>query len=460
MQTLYLKYRPKTFREIVWQEHVKTLFKNALLKDRVSHSYLFAGPRGTGKTSTARILAKALNCENPVDGYEPCNECASCLTIDSGKSMDVVEMDAASNRGIDEIRAIRDRVAYLPVELKYKVYIIDEVHMLTKEAFNALLKTLEEPPEHTIFILATTEMQKVPETVVSRCQVVEFRRIPFDEIERRLISICKREGFDFEPEALTHIAKRALGGMRDAIGLLEEVSRFSSGKLSLSDVTFVLGEVPIRMVEEYVRTLSKGEKDALLSLVDTLEEKGVEVSNFLNQVVDYVNEHILEPGMAEIGSFVTDLLNKVKYEERPFEIFRILSILKASIGEKTSPLRASEQAKDVENKNGGDVERLIEWYAEEGPTDVFACLAMARIKDFGDRLLVITHSELCHENVKDFRENIEKNFELLTSRQVKVVSAYSAVTLEEIEPKTREAIVKALSLFGGKVIPEGGEEIV
>ncbi len=457
MQTLYLKYRPKNFEELAWQGHVKKLFKNALLKSQVAHSYLFSGPRGTGKTSTARILAKALNCENPVNGYEPCNKCDACVSIDTGRSMDVVEMDAASNRGIDEIRAIRDRVAYLPSELKYKIYIIDEVHMLTKEAFNALLKTLEEPPQHTVFILATTEMQKVPETVISRCQVVEFRRIPVKEIENRLISICEQEGFDFDLRAIAHIAKRATGGMRDAIGLLEEVARFSSSKISVDDVTFVLGEVSSQMVEEYVQALLNNESDALLSVLDSLEEKGIEAANFLNQVLDYVNEHILEDGSVEIGAFAAELLTRIKYDERPFEILRIFSVLKTSkksTFEKTLPV--SKKEKNIKN----DAEKLVEWYAREGRMDVFACLATAQLRDFGDRLLVINSSELCHENLKVLRTEIEETFKKLTSRQITLVSAYSAIPIDDIEPKTREAIVRALSLFGGKLIPEGGEEIV
>ena len=178
MEVLYRKYRPKSFSEIVGQDHVKKILTNALKMGRIAHAYIFAGPRGTGKTTTARILAKSLNCENRKDA-EPCNQCQSCISIDEGTFMDVVELDAASNRGIDEIRRIREGAGYRPIEGKYKVYIIDEVHMLTKEAFNALLKTLEEPPEHVVFVLATTNLEKVPPTIVSRCQVLEFKNLPY-----------------------------------------------------------------------------------------------------------------------------------------------------------------------------------------------------------------------------------------------------------------------------------------
>ncbi len=476
METLYLKYRPKNFSEIVGQSHITKLFKNALSKNMVSHSYLFAGPRGTGKTSTARILAKALNCEHLVDGYEPCNKCESCLAIDSGRSMDIVEMDAASNRGIDEIRAIRDRVGYLPVEAKYKVYIIDEVHMLTKEAFNALLKTLEEPPEHTFFILATTEMQKVPETILSRCQVVEFHRIPVEAIEKRLKEICEKEGIKYEEDAIRHIAKRATGGMRDAISLLEEISRFSSEEITLKDALLILGEAPQNVVEEYISTIISGNVNSLVSVVERLESEGIEVRNFLNQALDFVSEHVAEPDMAKVGKFLSDLSYRLRNEERTLDTFKMLSVFEAlsysrvetqeqettSESEKI-PIK-SEKEVSKESSSGpivkSDVDKLLEWYANEGDISIFACLAKANLKDFGDRLLVIADTQLCHENLKSRVEEMEKDFQRITERKVKILNAYSAISLDKIEPKTREAVVKALSVFGGKVLPEGGEEIV
>lgn len=467
VETLYLKYRPKKFSDIVWQEHVKKLFSNALSKGMVSHSYLFSGPRGTGKTSTARILAKSLNCKNPINGYEPCNECESCKSIDSEKSLDVIEMDAASNRGIDEIRAIRDRVAYLPVESKYKVYIIDEVHMLTKEAFNALLKTLEEPPEHTIFILATTEIQKVPETVISRCQVVEFRRIPEEATKNRLVKICNNENIDFEMEALEHIAKRSAGGLRDAIGLLEEVSRFSSGKVTLNDTLFVLGEVSAEMVEEYVSSIVNGNSEVLLKLMDAIEEQGVEPLNFAKQTLEFVTDKLLEPSMVEVGKFVSDLIQRLKYEEKQFDTFKVLSIFESMKYTESQSSKVIEKIPVSEVKMDSpksdlktDVERFIEWYAKEGEIFLFACLAKSSIKDFGDRVLAISGSELCHELLKENSKSIEDNFKRFTSREVKFLSAYSAVSIEAMEPKMRDAVVRTLSIFGGKLLPEGGEEIV
>jgi len=466
VETLYLKYRPKRFGDLIWQEHVKRLFANAISRSEFSHSYLFSGPRGTGKTSTARILAKSLNCLNLVKGYEPCNECNSCKAIDSGKSMDVIEMDAASNRGIDEIRAIRDRVAYLPIESKYKVYIIDEVHMLTKEAFNALLKTLEEPPKHTIFILATTEMQKVPETVVSRCQVVEFRRVPTESIKDHLIKICKSENMNFEVEALNHIAKKSAGGLRDAIGLLEEVARFSAGNVTFNDTLFVLGEVPIETVEEYVSSISNGNAESLLQLIESIEERGIDPMNFAQETLEFITSKLPDPAVAEVGKFVSDLIQRLRYEERQFDAFKVLSVFEALNHEKEFVHSDSKQTIREFSKPERttsiktDIDRLIDWYAKEGDMSIFACLVLSVIKDFGDRILVISGTPIHHEILKEKLKNMEVDFKRITSRDVKFVSAYSAIPIENIDSEIRESIVRTLSIFGGKLLPEGGEEIV
>ena len=219
-EVLYRKWRPTRLDEVVGQEMVSRTLRNAIDQGRTAHAYLFCGPRGTGKTSTARILAKALNCLNPQQG-EPDNECATCTAINEGRAMDLLEIDAASNRGIDDIRNLRDRVSYGPTEGRYKIYIIDEVHMLTAEAFNALLKTLEEPPEHSIFILATTEAHKVPLTIVSRCQRFDFRRIPLDASIAKLTELSREEGVEASPEALALIARESAGSLRDAENLLE-----------------------------------------------------------------------------------------------------------------------------------------------------------------------------------------------------------------------------------------------
>src|SRR5512145_2032487 len=223
-QALYRKYRPKEWDEVVGQDHVVTSLKNAIAADRVAHAYLFAGSRGTGKTTLARLLAKAVNCTNPDPTKRPCNECDHCKAVNDNRFLDLIEIDAASNTSVDDVRDLRDKINFSPSQGKYKIYIIDEVHMLSTAAFNALLKTLEEPPPHAIFILATTEVHKIPATVLSRCQRHEFRRIPVADIVAHLKQMAADEGIQVAPEALTLIARQSTGAMRDAISLLDQLS--------------------------------------------------------------------------------------------------------------------------------------------------------------------------------------------------------------------------------------------
>lgn len=240
---LYRAWRPQSFQDMVGQQHIIQTLQNAIREQRVSHAYLFSGPRGTGKTSAAKVLAKAVNCERG-PGPEPCNECPSCLRITSGNIMDVQEIDAASNRGVEEIRDLRDKVKYAPTEVRRKVYIIDEVHMLTTEAFNALLKTLEEPPQHVMFILATTEPHKLPATIISRCQRFDFRRVSLEEQTGRLTEICQKEGITADADALQYIARLSDGGMRDALSILDQISSFTDGNVTYQQVLGMTGASP------------------------------------------------------------------------------------------------------------------------------------------------------------------------------------------------------------------------
>src|SRR3972149_45297 len=233
------KWRPQTFEKVVGQGHITNTLKNAIKNNRIAHAYLFTGPRGVGKTTTARILARTLNCQNPVDA-EPCNKCEICMDIQNAQLMDIIEIDGASNRGIDEVRTLRESVKYAPTRGKYKIYIIDEVHMLTKESFNAFLKTLEEPPEHTIFIFATTDVHKVPLTIISRCQRFDFRRIELDKIKENLKMIAKDEKIEIDDKTLTIIAKKADGALRDAESYFDQVVAYSQGNIDADLVTQML----------------------------------------------------------------------------------------------------------------------------------------------------------------------------------------------------------------------------
>jgi DNA polymerase-3 subunit gamma/tau len=287
-QALYRKWRSQSFDDVVGQEHITVTLRNALREGRMSHAYLFTGPRGTGKTSTARILAKAINCLAEDPAARPCNACRICLAITEGRQLDLIEIDAASNRGIDEIRDLREKIGFRPNEARYKVYIIDEVHMLTKEAFNALLKTLEEPPPHAIFVLATTEPDRVPETVRSRCQRFDFRRIPTGEIVEHLAEILKAEGSQAETEALVAIARRSTGSMRDAVSLLDQLLSYGDARLTLARVEGVLGLVNAQTIGKLTDHLAAHDAAAGLALINRLVSDGVELGQLVDQIVAYL----------------------------------------------------------------------------------------------------------------------------------------------------------------------------
>ncbi len=287
-QVLYRKWRPVTFDEVVGQEHVTTTLRNMLSLGRVGHAYLFAGPRGTGKTTTARLLAKAVNCLADEQVDRPCNQCHICKAINDGRFLDLIEIDAASNTGVDDVRDLREKIGFSPNEGRFKVYIIDEVHMLSTAAFNALLKTLEEPPPHAIFVLATTEAHKIPATVLSRCQRFEFRRIPLPQIISRLESLLEHEGVTAEPAALDLIARQATGALRDAESLLDQLFSSQSGGITLEQAQAVLGTASNEAVGQLVDAWVGNETAAGLTVIQRAVEAGTDPQQFSRQLVDYL----------------------------------------------------------------------------------------------------------------------------------------------------------------------------
>ena len=294
-QVLARKWRPQTFEEVMGQEPITRTLQNALTAGRVAHAFLFSGPRGVGKTSVARILAKALNCEAGPTPH-PDNTCQLCQEITNGSSLDVLEIDGASNRGIDEVRDLREKIKYLPAQSKYKVYIIDEVHMLTKEAFNALLKTLEEPPAHAVFILATTEPHKVPVTILSRCQRYDFRRIPTGVIQAHLARLAEQEGWNIDPEGLALVARAAEGGLRDAQGFLDQVVTFGGDGVSVAEIARILGVTDRGSLLGALTAIIDRHGPDLLNLIETLYNQGHDLGRFYQDLILYAR-HLLVAGL-------------------------------------------------------------------------------------------------------------------------------------------------------------------
>ncbi len=305
---LYRKYRPTNFSEVVGQDKVITVIKNEIINNRISHAYLFSGPRGTGKTTTAKIIAKLVNCTNPVNG-ECCDKCDNCLNFKN--SSDIVEIDAASNNGVDEIRELRDKVNLVPTNSKYKIYIIDEVHMLTTQAFNALLKTLEEPPAHVIFILATTEPHKIPLTVASRCQKFQFSKISNDEIVHRLSDIIKEENIKLDNEILLEIARLSDGGLRDAINMLDQLLAYKSENITLMDVYNINSCVSYVDIYNFINNMMNNNAVEIVSFIEKIDNEGKNISKFIEELIVFLKDILLYKS-AKINSEIEDKNTKIK----------------------------------------------------------------------------------------------------------------------------------------------------
>ena len=387
-QALYRKWRPRTFDGVVGQTAITDTLKNAIKRGKISHAFLFAGPRGTGKTSCAKIFAKALNCTNLQDG-EPCNECENCLAADQGTMNDIIEIDAASNNGVDEIRDIRDKVKYAPTQGKYKVYIIDEVHMLSMGAFNALLKTLEEPPEHVVFILATTDIQKVPATIISRTQRYNFKRIDQHDLIARMTYILGQEKIDFEEKALEVIAQVADGGMRDSLSILDQILSYDQDKVKYEDALRITGYAAQEKIEQVLLNLLNSETSAALEIVHALLQDGASTKNILDELIsltvkgmlaiksnkeetflteDYVSEltKIPEEKFYSLVQAANNALNDLRYtnqQQIPLDVF-VVQVTQAPVKADNAPQQAEAISSDVVQTLKNQIDTLSKQIAE------------------------------------------------------------------------------------------------
>lgn len=382
-QSLYRKWRPQTFEDIIGQKHITQTLINAISLNRISHAYIFSGPRGVGKTTTARILAKSLNCVKGPTAY-PCNKCERCIRITDGYSMDVIEIDGASNRGIDDIRDLRNKVKFTPAEGKYKVYIIDEVHMLTTEAFNALLKTLEEPPSHVIFIFATTNPHKIPSTILSRCQWFNFRRIALEDIVAKLKIIVKDEDLKIEDKVLDIIARNSTGSMRDAESTLDQIIAYCGKDITSQSVKEVLGIIEEEVFFELVEAIIKNDTLRGIELINRTSDLGGDASQFIKNLMEYVHNlslakvcqkdimnfqgiftedrgRLLEQSktiklekLFKIVDYLAEVERKIRYTRHPWILLEML-VIKFTAGENFS-LKEIEEEKDVSESGKKNVE--------------------------------------------------------------------------------------------------------
>lgn len=435
---LYRKFRPGEFEDVKGQDHISKTLQNQIKAGRIGHAYLFCGTRGTGKTSVAKIFAKAVNCENPVNG-SPCGECETCRAISAGTSMNVIEIDAASNNGVDNIREIREEVAYRPTEGKYKVYIIDEVHMLSIGAFNALLKTLEEPPEYVIFILATTEVHKIPITIMSRCQRYDFKRITIDTIADRLNELMQKEGIDVEERAIRYIAKAADGSMRDALSLLDQCIAFYLGqKLTYDHVLEVLGAVDTEVFSRLLREIVNRDVTKVLRTLEELIMQGRELGQLATDFTWYLRNLLLvksSDNMEDVLDVSTENLQQLKEEAQMIEYDTLIRYIRI-FSELSNQLKYATQKRvllevtliklcrpEMETNQDSLLERIraVEEKVEQGVTSARTeVVYVNRNEEVTKEQPKVELPKALHEDV----QAVAKNFPLIRNQATGMLKVY------------------------------------
>lgn len=353
-QALYRKYRSKNFDEIAGQKVTVQILKNAIENNRISHAYLFYGPRGTGKTSIAKIFSRTINCSKPKNGL-PCEKCDNCLASKNPECVDIIEIDAASNNGVDEIRELKNKISYVPSELKYKVYIIDEVHMLSTGAFNALLKTLEEPPEHAIFILATTELNKIPLTIISRCQTLEFKKIDDASMKEKLEEISKKEKIDIDDTGLSEIIKYSNGGLRDAIGLLEKAYSYTDECITSDIIKEISGNISDNELKEFIDIYNNKDVELIINKINEYYNEGIDLIKLANNLIDYLRNRMIKAKTysKDICSLIEDLdatVTKMEKSENPKMLFEI-TLINNMVNNNESSNTTMEKTEPVKEKN-------------------------------------------------------------------------------------------------------------
>ncbi|HOP37418.1 MULTISPECIES: DNA polymerase III subunit gamma/tau [Mesotoga] len=475
-EVLYRKYRPRNFNELVGQDQVKEILGKAIEKNKLSHAYIFSGSRGTGKTTSARILAKMLNCLS--EGSEkPCGVCDSCKAIDSSSHMDVVELDAASYRGIDEIRKIRDAVSYRPVMGKFKVYIIDEFHMLTREAFNALLKTLEEPPDRVVFILATTNLEKVPETILSRCQIFYFKPLREEDIVTYLERIARAEELQYDEKALRYISKAAHGGMRDAVNLMERVISYS-GNVKEEAARTALGILPEEVIEEFLQAFSSGNPSSVLEISEKIQSGGFTHEVFLEQAIDAVKERLVERPSDDCFRLLSALweTNKeLKYAEDKQTTFEVMVLLKGGFGKQNGEDTQKSEVSPIAVDENSEKPEKLEVSVTEESEEISLFIEHLRMKDYilwwtlislaeirkGNRiedLIIEPDSEFSSELLKERMESINKIAEdIIGKRFVLSDKAAGQEALESLDRDSREYFESVITGLGLKSDIETGK---